>query len=309
MPGMELRTRGLLTIGAFSRVSGLTVKALRHYDEIGLLEPWQVDPDTGYRHYALQQARDAEAIRRLRSLDLPLDEVRGLVRADAGLLRERLAAHRAHIEGRAVQTRRILVELGRLIEGKEPLVPEGEKLEIEFELDVKHVPERRLALMRERVHQDDLSSAVPRSIELVGGQIRAAGKRPAGPPFCRCPAADVDGMVATEIGWPVGDDVAAVESPVELTTYPASRALVFKHVGPYDELGRSYRLLSEVIEHNGLTTVGDPVEWYESDPEEVTDPKEYVTVIEWPIGPDGELDKSRDVFTKRAGWSAPAVRS
>ena len=70
-------------------MSGLTVKALRHDGEIGLLEPWQVNPDTGYRHDAPLQAQDAEAIRRLRSLDLPLDEVRGLVRADVRLLRER----------------------------------------------------------------------------------------------------------------------------------------------------------------------------------------------------------------------------
>jgi len=298
--GMELRTRGLLTIGEFSRVSGLTIKALRHYDEIGLLQPWQVDPDTGYRHYALGQARDAEAIRRLRSLHLSLDEVRALLAADPELVRERLAAHRARIEGRAVETRRILAELSRLIEGKEPLVPQGEKFRTEFELDVKQVPERRVALVRERVHQDDMPSVVPRNIELVGGQLRAAGTRSAGPPFCRCPFADADGMLTTEIGWPVGHDVV-VETPVELTTYIGGRALVCKHIGPYDELGRSYRLLSEVIESNDLVPVGDPVEWYLTDPKEVSDPNDYVTVIEWPIGPEGDLDDSRDIFSKRAG--------
>ena len=49
-----------LSIGSFSRVSGLTVKALRHYDEIGLLEPARVDQWTGYRYYGLEQARVAQ---------------------------------------------------------------------------------------------------------------------------------------------------------------------------------------------------------------------------------------------------------
>jgi hypothetical protein len=47
--------------------------------------------------------------------------------------------------------------------------------------------------------------------------------------------------------------------------------------------------MAEAMERHGLASAGDPVEWYESDPEQVADPKDYVTVIEWPIGPEGEL--------------------
>ena len=72
-------------------------------------------------------------------------------------------------------------------------------------------------------------------------------------------------------------------------TLPATRALVMKHVGPYTALGNSYRLMSEVMEENGLTPTGAPREIYVTDPEEVSDPNEYETVIVWPIGPEGEL--------------------
>ena len=44
-----LETSELMTIGRFARITGLTVKALRHYDEVGLLRPAAVDPETGYR--------------------------------------------------------------------------------------------------------------------------------------------------------------------------------------------------------------------------------------------------------------------
>jgi hypothetical protein len=49
--------------------------------------------------------------------------------------------------------------------------------------------------------------------------------------------------------------------------------------------------MAEAMEKHGLVSAGDPVEWYESDPQEVPDPKDYVTVIEWPIGPEGDLTR------------------
>ncbi len=63
--------KGLVPIGRFSKVARLSVKALRRYDEQGLLRPALVDRDTGYRYYALSQALEAERIRLLRSLELP----------------------------------------------------------------------------------------------------------------------------------------------------------------------------------------------------------------------------------------------
>lgn len=280
MGEMELTEE--LSIGRFGRLSGLTIKALRHYDDIGLLVPARVDESSGYRYYALAQARRAEAIRRLRSLDVPLDEVRELLDADEPTLRERLAVHRARLEGRVVETRRILDELERLIDGKEKLVPEAQVIP---ELEIKEVPSRRVAFVRDRVHSDDMTRVVPRNIDRVA---HAIGMRHAGPPFCRCPFPDPEGYLETEIGWPVPEDVQA-EAPAEITTYEGTRALVMTHVGPYEDLGRSYRLMAEAMERRGLVSAGDPVEWYESDPQEVPDPKDYVTIIEWPIGPEGTL--------------------
>jgi DNA-binding transcriptional MerR regulator len=266
-----------LSIGAFSRVSGLSVKALRHYDEIGLLEPARVDESTAYRYYGLEQARTAEAIRRLRSLEVPLDEIRELLGADEPLVRERLAVHRARLEGRAVETKRILDELDRIIDGREKLVPDASQLAPE--LQVKQVPARRVVFVAERVHMEKMQEAVPRNISRVA---EAIGMRHTGPPFCKCAAPDEEGYFETEVGWPVPDDVE-VDAPFEVTEYPGGTALVMKHVGPYEELGRSYRVMAEQLEERGLKGAAAPVEWYESNPEQVPDPKDYVTIIEWPV--------------------------
>ena len=63
----------LLPIGRFAKATRLSVKALRHYDELGLLRPAFVDPSSGYRYYRPAQANQAEAIRILRSLEMPLE--------------------------------------------------------------------------------------------------------------------------------------------------------------------------------------------------------------------------------------------
>jgi DNA-binding transcriptional MerR regulator len=68
--------RELLGIGEFSVKTGLSIPALRHYDEVGLLRPARVDPGTGYRRYRIDQAQQAKLIRRLRSVDLPIDQIR-----------------------------------------------------------------------------------------------------------------------------------------------------------------------------------------------------------------------------------------
>jgi DNA-binding transcriptional MerR regulator len=286
-----------LTIGRFSRLSGLSVKALRHYDDIGLLEPARVDDASGYRYYALEQARDAEAIRRLRGLDVPLDQIRDLLRADDATLREQLAVHRARLEGKAVETRRILDELDRLIDGKEKLVPGADEVRMHFEIKIAQTPERRVGLVRNRVRMDDMQKVVPQEIDRAA---HAVGMQHTGPPFLRCPFPDHEGFIDTETGWPIADD-QEVQAPGEVAAYPSVRALVFKHVGPYGELHRAYRLMTEVMERNGLTAADAPIEWYETNPEEVPDPNDYVTIIEWPIGPDGDLSEAaEDVFTRPA---------
>jgi DNA-binding transcriptional MerR regulator len=84
----------LLNIGAFAAATGLTIPALRHYDEIGLLKPARVDPATGYRRYRQGQLDDARLICGLRAVGVPLDEVRAVVGRTATELRSALNEHR-----------------------------------------------------------------------------------------------------------------------------------------------------------------------------------------------------------------------
>lgn len=107
----------LLPIGRFSQLTRLSVKALRLYDARGLLRPALVDLQTGFRYYDPAQSARAARIRLLRSIEMPLDEIGGLLaERDSGAQRARLAAHHKRIEERLLATRQALVLLQTLEE-------------------------------------------------------------------------------------------------------------------------------------------------------------------------------------------------
>jgi DNA-binding transcriptional MerR regulator len=107
-----------LTIGQLARLSGLTTRALRHYDKIGVLRPAAVGDDNGYRLYDRGQAEVARRVRVLRELEVPLDEVRRIVAdPDSEDAQRRIAAHRARVEARLTELRTAHYFLGLLAGG------------------------------------------------------------------------------------------------------------------------------------------------------------------------------------------------
>ena len=103
-------------IGRFAQLARLSVRALRLYDELGVLEPAAVDPATGYRAYDPAQLEDAGRVRALREADLPLAEIAVVLR-DPAREAEVLARHRARLLERLEGTRRALERLDALTKG------------------------------------------------------------------------------------------------------------------------------------------------------------------------------------------------
>jgi len=130
---MQLDTVQLMPIGRFSRLTGVGVKALRNYDEAGLLVPAAIDDETGYRFYSADQVDRAEAIRQLRRLDMPLEEIRSTLAADDPVaLRAALVSHQRRMAGREADIRASMGKLQRLIDGREKIMGmRSESLEAE----------------------------------------------------------------------------------------------------------------------------------------------------------------------------------
>src|SRR5437879_6867461 len=102
----------LLPIGDFSRMTYLSVKALRHYHDVGLLAPAQVDPATGYRFYDPSQVTTAQVIRRFRDLGMPLEDVKAVLDAPDVMARNQvIVAHLERMESELEQTQATVVSL------------------------------------------------------------------------------------------------------------------------------------------------------------------------------------------------------
>jgi DNA-binding transcriptional MerR regulator len=108
----------LVNIGQFSRMTHLSVKALRHYHDTGVLIPAAVDPFTGYRSYDVAQIPAAQVIRRLRDLGMPLDSVRTVVAAaDVETRNREIAAHLTRMEDELARAQASVAELRALLTG------------------------------------------------------------------------------------------------------------------------------------------------------------------------------------------------
>jgi DNA-binding transcriptional MerR regulator len=214
----------MLSIGRFADASGLTVKALRHYDEIGLLVPARVDPDNGYRYYDAAQVEDAVTIRRLRALELPLDEISALLEADGETLRDRLAAHGFRVAEEVRDKHSLLIELSALVESG------GEQIAVE----IREVPELHLAATIRHLRLVD-PEGVTAMLRLARNRLDARGVALAGPPTALFRSGDGNETHLVEAGFPVAPGVQGDEL-LRVTVYPGASAATAEHVGSYDSL-------------------------------------------------------------------------
>ena len=112
-----------LSIGRFARLTGLSIGALRHYDDLDLLQPAEIDRFTSYRFYALDQLELGRAIARLRDLEVPLEEIRAVLGSDdPAEQRRRVASQAARVQARVDRQLHILHVLRQLSQGREPVV-------------------------------------------------------------------------------------------------------------------------------------------------------------------------------------------
>jgi DNA-binding transcriptional MerR regulator/effector-binding domain-containing protein len=227
----------LIAISEFARRSRLTVKQLRSYDELGLLAPAYVDPDSGYRYYHRGQARTAITIALLRSLDVPLRDIHALLVAEPDDVAEQLTLQRVRIEAEVERGVRTLRSLERLLRGAELLpyrVQEQEQASVTLAGLGGRCPVG--ALDRE------VAAAVEELADLADGTDFSTT-----PVIGRYPL-DLEDEVPFFVG--IGSDLVAADG-LQVLSIPASRVAATTHVGAHDELRLAYYPLLAHVEERG----------------------------------------------------------
>jgi DNA-binding transcriptional MerR regulator len=270
------RPDGLMTIGAFSRASLLSIKALRAYHEAGILVPARVDPATGYRSYHASQLIDAEVVRRLRGLDLPLAEVREVVIArDPEVTRRILDRHRARMESHLHDVVRIVGELQEGVEVPAAHTP----------VHVRDVPAVPTLARRGQVSEAEFPTFLDAAYEDLDKATAELGLTPAGPVGALyAPAITGDGAEDIEAFLPLDRPIEPPEGiGLAAGEVPAAQVAVLVHVGPYDTLGQTYRLLGAWVAHHAVTADQRVREIYVVSYGDTPDPSDFRTEVHWPI--------------------------
>jgi len=109
----------LLTIGEFARASRLSAKALRLYDELGLLRPAVVDPGSGYRRYEPGQLERARLVAWLRRIGMPLAEIRTVVELPGAQAPEAVKRYWQRVEADTSAKRRLATDLVEYLSGRD----------------------------------------------------------------------------------------------------------------------------------------------------------------------------------------------
>lgn len=248
-----MSSSSLLSIGRFARACRLSIKALRIYDELGLLAPARIDA-SGYRYYAREQARDAVVIGLLRSLDVPLASIKSVLAArDPGALTEGLLAERARIERQLARAKESLFCVERIMRDG-TLHP--------YQVAIRDEPAYSLFVI-EKVTQPEFH--VEAGYELFH-QLKEA-----------LTAAELDLLppVMCLLRDPPDDDTmilqmcATVPEPLAKLQLPASKFAFTVHRGPYEELALAQHAVLAWIQERGLTPIGAMREIYIDDPADV----------------------------------------
>ncbi|MFC4639117.1 MerR family transcriptional regulator [Deinococcus hohokamensis] len=165
----------LLSIGAFAAQARLSHKALRLYDDLGLLRPAHVDPLTAYRYYAPEQLPRAALIGLLRQLDLPLAQIRTLLDAPPAEQVAQLRQH--HARGEHAQARR--GELTRYLIAR----LEGHPMTQTYDVQTRHMPAQAVATLTRHVKVAGLEEAILEGFTSLKALLGAQGVSAAGAPF------------------------------------------------------------------------------------------------------------------------------
>jgi PPM family protein phosphatase len=188
----------LLSIGAFATATRLSPKALRLYDELGLLPPAFVDPASGYRFYDPAQLERARLVAWLRRLGMPLARIRVVCDAEPARAAEEVAAYWSQVEADTASRRDLAAFLVASLSGRKATMTGAEALAIRYAA--------RTDIGRVRATNQDSAYAGSRLLAVADGM---------GSGGAVASAAVIDALKPLEASLPAGDLLNALEQAVE----------------------------------------------------------------------------------------------
>ena len=272
----------MFSIGEFASIGRVSIRMLRHYDEIGLLAPARVNPDTGYRFYDGAQFEVLARILALKDLGLTLDEVmrvmQGVVESDAlhALLIERRGALAAQLDLDAARLDRLDAKIRQI---------EGEPLMSTLSTELKSLPALVVAQASAPIPgfgPENVSPVIGPLFDSLHSSLLAAGVTPGDQGLAMYEADDAnDAGARAYAAFPV-EEATASASGFTVTEIPGvDLAAATVHRGSMSTIGESWEALHTWIAANGYQLAGTCREVYlvlQPEPQE-----NWVTELQQPV--------------------------
>jgi len=251
--------QGLLSLGRFAQAAGLSRKALRLYDQLGILLPEFVDPGSGYRYYSPAQLETARLVRRLRSMEMPLAVIRSLLAAKTveeaiDLVQSHLSAFENKAQQVHLTSKKVIAYLRK------------ERIPMSIDVSVKTFPASQVVSIKKSITVPGFHAFIPEALSRLSQHAKEAGAKIIGDPICF-----YYGPVNESDDGPV-----EICFPIEGTPAPAGDILLREIPGHQGAIGKAsleqsrYPDILEVwdavvswVQQNGFVMTEEPVPCYE----------------------------------------------
>jgi DNA-binding transcriptional MerR regulator len=264
----------LLTIGDFSRMTHLSVKALRHYHDVGLLEPAEIDRSSGYRFYVADQVPIAQVIRRFRDLGMPVDEVKSVLDApDVRTRNQVIVAHLERMEDQLEQTKATVASLRAVLEAPRQTIP----------VEYRSVPATPALVIRERVAAADMVEWWLGAFHELRKAVTEAGARRTGPDGCLYPNEMFELEEGEMVAFVPLSTPARGSGRVQPGELPPVELAIMVHLASYDELDQTYGALGTYVAERAIGVEGPIREMYLVGPLDSDDVGTWRTEVGWPV--------------------------
>ena len=268
----------MLKIGDFSKLSRVSIRMLRHYDELGLLRPVKIDSDTGYRYYSESQLPIAGKINALKDMGFGLAAI-GEILSSGGekeMLEHHLRLKQAELLELSQQTSYRL----RLLDTALERLRKDETMK--YDVTIKTIPQRYSATVRLAIPCYEREGML---WDILMNETAGMHLTYGDPCYC-CAVFHDKEFKESDVDVEVTMDVKGTYSDTEHVRFrdlPEVTVACATCKGSYEQMGDVNAAISAWVAANGFTFDGSMFNIYHVSPHETSDPNEYVTEVCYPV--------------------------
>ncbi len=268
----------MLKIGEFSKLSRVSVRMLRHYDEIGLFKPAETDRFTDYRYYREDQLPTVCRITALKDMGFPLADIVKIlaVYENREELERFFSVRQKELEAAALETAHRLT----LLDAARKWLRKEENMS--YNVTLKTIPARYAATVRMTLPRYEEEGRLWGVLTEETCRLRVTEAEP-----CLCAVTYLDGEYKEEnvemMAWKTVKGSYPDTEHVKFRTLPEVTVASCTYKGSYTQITEVYAAVVSWMEANGYAPAGPMFNIYHVSPHETQNPDEFVTEVCYPV--------------------------